>query len=289
MEGFLNINKQHGPTSFQVVEAVRKALRVKKVGHAGTLDPHATGVLVIGVGKATKLIPFVQELDKEYIATVKLGLETDTLDEDGEVLTTAPVPRLSRDQVVNALNEFVGEIDQVPPAFSAKKVQGERLYDLAREGIRVHTKPKKVMVHQLELLDMGEDTLVIRALVGKGTYIRALARDLAKRLGTVGMVASLIRTKVGHFDVESATPVDQPDLVKRLLPPDHGLAHMPPIHISQAGVRAFLHGNRISSAAITDRPARVRSFQLVRVYGPDDEFIGVGSWRPGGLQPKRVY
>ncbi len=289
MEGFLNLNKPRGPSSFQVVDSVRKTLGTKKAGHAGTLDPHATGVLVVGLGRATRLIPFVSDLEKEYIATIRLGLSTDTLDEEGEILARKEVPELTSEEIKEALSEFIGEIEQVPPPFSAVRIEGERLYDLAREGIRVHTRPKRVFVHELELLDAEGDRLVIRSLVSKGTYIRALARDLAERLGTLGIVENLVRTRVGHFTIENAVSPDDPALAKAVLPPDHGLAHFPPVHLTPAGAGVFKKGNRVSSAGIKERPSRVKSFEHVRVYGPDGDFIGVGSWLPAGVQPRRIY
>jgi tRNA pseudouridine55 synthase len=167
MEGFLNLNKPRGPSSFQVVDAVRKTLGIKKAGHAGTLDPHATGVLVVGLGKATRLIPFVSDLEKEYIATIKLGVSTDTLDGEGEIMARKEVPPLTREEINEAFSEFTGEIEQVPPPFSAVRVEGERLYDLARDGIRVHTKPKRVFIQEIELLEANGDRLVIRSLVSK--------------------------------------------------------------------------------------------------------------------------
>jgi len=289
MEGFLNLNKPKGPSSFQVVDAVRKILGVKKAGHAGTLDPHATGVLVVGLGKATKLIPFVSDLEKEYIATIRLGLSTDTLDGEGEVMARKEVPPLTREEIAETLSEFIGEIEQVPPPFSAVRVEGERLYELARDGIRVHTKPKKVFIHEIELLEAHEDRLVIRSVVSKGTYIRALARDLAVRLGTLGIVENLVRTRVGHFTIENALSPDDPALSRSVLPPDHGLAHFPPVHLTPSGASAFKRGNRVSTAGIKERPPKVKAFENVRVYGPEGDFIGVGSWRPAGLQPRRVY
>ncbi|MGB9590531.1 MAG: tRNA pseudouridine(55) synthase TruB, partial [Candidatus Hydrothermia bacterium] len=192
-------------------------------------------------------------------------------------------------EIKEALSEFTGEIEQVPPPFSAVRIEGERLYDLAREGIRVHTKPKRVFVHELELLESKGDMLVIRSLVSKGTYIRALARDLAKRLGTLGIVENLVRTRVGHFTIENSVSPDDPGLSKKILPPDHGLAHFPPVRLTPAGASVFKRGNRVSSAGIKERPAKVKTFEHVRVYSPDGDFIGVGSWLPAGVQPRRVY
>ncbi len=287
MDGFLNLNKPKGITSAKAVEEVKKILGVRKAGHAGTLDPHATGVLVIGIGKATKLLPFITEREKEYVATVQLGVETDTLDPEGQIIWRAPVPQLSPEDFKKALNKFIGEIEQVPPAYSAVRVQGERLYALAREGIWVQVRPKKVYVYELELLEFKGEEAVIRAVVSKGTYIRALVRDIARELGTRGIVKELVRTRVGHFKIESAVPLEPEEVRRGLLSPDHGVAHLPPVKISAEKV--FRQGGRVPLRAVVEKPVRMRAWQEVRVYNQEGKFLGVGIWVPGGVRPKRVF
>ena len=288
MDGFLNLNKPKGITSFTAVEEVRRRLKEKKAGHAGNLDPNATGVLVIGLGKATRFLPYITDVEKEYIATIKLGVLTDTLDASGEVMDKKEVPPVDRAQLEEVLRHFIGEIEQTPPAYSAVKIEGKRLYELAREGVLVNPKPKKVTIYEIELLDLGEDEFRIRAVVSKGTYIRSLARDIAVRLGTYGIVKDLVRTRIGHFTLEEAVDLDDPDLEKKVIPPDEGLIHLGEVVLKEKAAWYFRNGNRVGVSGILSRSKNVRSFEYVRVYDESGEFIGVGFMKWDGLYPKRV-
>ena len=288
MDGFLNLNKPKGITSFTAVEEVRRRLKEKKAGHAGNLDPNATGVLVIGLGKATRFLPYITNVEKEYIATIKLGVLTDTLDASGEVMDKKEVPPVDRAQLEEVLRHFIGEIEQTPPAYSAVKIEGKRLYELAREGVLVNPKPKKVTIYEIELLNLGEDEFRIRAVVSKGTYIRSLARDIAARLGTYGIVKDLVRTRIGHFTLEEAVDLDDPDLEKKVIPPDKGLLHMGEVVLKEKAAWYFRNGNRVGVSGILSRSKNVRSFEYVRVYDESGDFIGVGFMKWDGLYPKRV-
>ena len=191
--GVLPVDKGAGLTSFQVVAHLRRLLRVPKMGHGGTLDPGATGVLPILIGEATKLTPYLVDLDKEYLATVRLGVATDTQDLTGTTLETRAVPALERSHVERCLRGFVGLIRQVPPMYSALHHAGQRLYELARQGLDVERQPREVMVHAIALESMALPDLVIRVRCGKGFYVRTLAADLGTALGTGGSLASLQR------------------------------------------------------------------------------------------------
>lgn len=288
MDGFLNIDKPKGITSYDVIRILKKRLGVQRIGHAGNLDPHATGVLVVGIGKATRFLPFVQELEKEYIAVIQLGVLTDTLDITGEVLDTREVRPFSQERLLEVLKRFEGEIKQTPPAYSAVRVAGQRLYKLAREGIHVVPKPKTVFIHRLELLAMERDSFTLRILCSKGTYIRSLARDIGEALGTYGIVKELQRTRVGHFRVEDAVSPDDPEIEKRILPIDQGLAHMPEVFLSHRAADLFRHGNRVPSKGIQKFNPHVRAFQKVRVYDEAGRFLGVGLFHWDRVDPKRV-
>ncbi|MFB0514982.1 MAG: tRNA pseudouridine(55) synthase TruB [Candidatus Neomarinimicrobiota bacterium] len=197
-------------TSFDVVKKVRSAIKVRKVGHTGTLDPFAEGVLVLCLGAATKRISQLMDLEKEYRADVKLGVTTDTLDPTGTVTDTVTVPPLTRDDIAAVLSRFVGPINQVPPMFSAVKVNGERLYKLARAGKTVLRQPRSVHIYRLDLVSwLPPDELVLRVICGKGTYIRSLASDLAQALNTVGYLTSLERTRVGPYGRADAVRMEQ--------------------------------------------------------------------------------
>lgn len=205
----ININKPSGWTSFDVVKKIRNLARVKKVGHAGTLDPFATGVLVVCTGKATKKINEFVDASKEYVGEVFLGAETDSYDVTGKIVAeNKTVPAPNHEQVEKALDGFCGEILQIPPMFSALKVNGKRLYKYAREGKEIDRKARKVTVHSLQILNYDFPLLQLKISCSKGTYIRSIAYDLGRVLGTGGYLQSLIRTRVGEFSVNEAWQLD---------------------------------------------------------------------------------
>ena len=205
----LNIDKPAGITSFGVVHKIRKWTHCKKVGHGGTLDPMATGVLLIFTGKATKQVPKFMDLSKIYEGTIELGKTTDTDDVQGQIIEIKEVPQFEENQVRAVLNSFQGEIDQVPPMFSALKKDGKRLYKLARQGKVVHREPRKVVVHTIDLLSYEWPLLHIRVHCSKGTYIRSIARDVGSALGTGGCLSALRRTQIGDYRVDDAYTLDE--------------------------------------------------------------------------------
>jgi tRNA pseudouridine55 synthase len=285
------VDKGAGFTSFQVVAHLRRLLRVPKMGHGGTLDPGATGVLPILIGEATKLTPYLVDLDKEYLATVRLGVATDTQDLTGTTLETRLVPALERSAVERSLRGFVGLIRQVPPMYSALHHEGQRLYELARQGLDVERQPREVMVHAIALESMALPDLVIRVRCGKGFYVRTLAADLGAALGPGGSLASLQRTRVGPYRLEAAVPWetvqearDGGRLWPQLLPPDSALMGMPELRLAEAPARAFLHGQAVAAEGDAD-PAHGA---LLRVYGPDGTFLGIGSRRGSSVKPDRL-
>ena len=217
MNGILVIDKPKKWTSFDVVAKIRNKLDVKKVGHTGTLDPMATGVLVLCLGKATKLAQKITGYDKEYVAEITLGATSPTDDAEGEITPKAEVKKKNSDEILVALKGFKGEIMQLPPQFSAKKIKGKRAYAMARKGQEVKLEPVKVKVHELELLDYKWPTLKLRILCGKGFYVRSLARDLGEKLGTGGYLSVLQRSKVGKYDLSQATTIEEAD-EKMVLP-----------------------------------------------------------------------
>ena len=205
----INIYKPVGWTSFNVVKKIRGITKEKKVGHAGTLDPFAEGVLIIGTGKDTKELTAISADQKSYIATLKLGEETNTLDIEGEIVTKSNVPKLSNDIISNLLNKFLGKQKQIPPMFSAKKVGGKKLYELARKNIEIEREPKDIEIKEIELVNISEDEITFKSTCSKGTYIRVLGSDIAKALGTVGHLSKLVRTSVGEYVVEEAIQIEE--------------------------------------------------------------------------------
>lgn len=209
MDGILIINKPAGPTSHDIVSAVRKKLGIKKVGHAGTLDPMACGVLVVLVGKATKLSSLFLSSDKTYIAKIRLGILTDTLDLAGKVKSVCDVPDFTEKHIDDVLAAFEGEVLQVPPMYSAKKVKGRKLYEMARKGIEVERKPEKVTIYEIKRLKYLKPDITVRISCSKGTYIRSLADDIGKVFGCNACIAELQRVKSGEFSISGAIPFEE--------------------------------------------------------------------------------
>lgn len=217
--GFLNIYKPVGMTSHDVVSVLRRVTKIKQIGHTGTLDPFAEGVLPICIGKATRLIEYLQD-DKEYLATVQFGAATNTFDLDGEKVFTSD-KKVSRDDIKEGLKSFEGEILQLPPIFSAIKVKGKKLYEYARKGEEVEIQPRKVVIENIELKNFDEELQQAQILIkcSKGTYIRSIANDLGKNLGCGGYLIKLIRTQAGKFRVENSVQLDGIDVESNLINP----------------------------------------------------------------------
>lgn len=210
--GILIVNKPSGWTSQDVVAKLRGALHEKRIGHGGTLDPMATGVLPVFVGRATRGVEFFEAAEKEYIAGLKLGLTTDTEDTTGNLLTQSPV-NVTKDAIEQVLSGFLGQIEQIPPMYSAIKIGGQKLYELARKGQSVERKPRKITIFELELLDGSSDSWRIRVRCSKGTYVRTLCRDIGEKLGCGGCMESLVRTKAGVYTLDEA--VDLAEFLSR--------------------------------------------------------------------------
>ena len=205
----ININKPTGWTSFDVVKKVRGIIKEKKVGHAGTLDPFAEGVLVLGTGPDTKKLTDITTASKIYRAELTLGKATDTQDRDGKIIAESPVPELTRETIDAVLASFVGTQEQIPPMYSAKKVNGQRLYKLARKNKTVERDPVTITIDQISLLDYTEPVITFEVTCSKGTYVRALGADIAAKLGTVGHLTALVRTSVGAYHIANATTIEE--------------------------------------------------------------------------------
>ena len=252
VSGWIALDKPFDVTSTQAVSRVRRLFDAQKAGHAGTLDPLATGILPIALGEATKTVPFLMEADKAYRFTVEWGRSTTTLDAEGEVTATSSV-RPSPDAVSEALPAFVGEISQVPPAYSAIKVDGERAYDLARDGVEVELKPRTVVIHEARLVSAPDpDHAEIEIVCGKGTYVSAVVRDLAERLGACGHVSQLRRTRVGRFDEARSITLERlEDLCHRgagleaLLPVETALDDIPALAVTDEDAFRLSQGRPI--------------------------------------------
>lgn len=209
LSGILLVDKAEGVTSRQIDNAIQKAFKTRKVGHLGTLDPFATGLLLVAVNKATKYLPFLDDAKKRYVASLRLGISTSTGDKDGEVVKEEAVPSLSQEDIESALSSFLGESLQVPPMTSAIKINGKALYELAHEGKEIPREPRKISVYEIALLSYVPPVLTFEALVSKGTYMRTLGEDLARKLGTLGHLESLRRVEVGNIGLDAAKPLGE--------------------------------------------------------------------------------
>ncbi|RJR38395.1 MAG: tRNA pseudouridine(55) synthase TruB [Desulfobacteraceae bacterium] len=236
-DGIVLIDKEKGESSFNVVRDVRRILKEKKVGHAGTLDPFATGLLVILLGQGTKLFPYLTSMDKEYEAVLRLGIETDTLDETGRIVRAEKVPPLDAEFVRGEAKELIGEIEQIPPAFSAVRCGGKRAYELARKGVLPALEKRVVRIHRLEItsIDLPDVTMTVRC--SKGTYIRSLGSELGRRLGPGGHLKSLRRISIGPFTVSHAIHRNDSGLAEklgdRIIPLTDALPHMREVEVSR--------------------------------------------------------
>lgn len=280
MQGFLNVYKPQGISSHDCVGAIRRLLGIRKVGHGGTLDPLAEGVLPVAVGRATRLLPYLPE-GKAYRAVVRFGLTTTTDDLEGDVLTQQAADRLTAEAIAAHLPEFEGTIDQIPPAFSAIQVQGQRLYDLARKGREVTVPTRTVVIHHLSIQHWqpGEQPeLTLDIACGPGTYIRAIARDLGDRVGTGATLAHLTRTRSGGFDIVHSLSLDAvTDLAEKqaleLVNPAIALAHLPAIALAPDLARRWQQGQKFPP------PETIPPLTSYRVLNAaSDDFLGIAQF-----------
>lgn len=290
LAGILVVDKPAGISSRKVVDVVARAVKPAKAGHAGTLDPMATGVLVVCIGKATRLIGFVQERRKTYAAQFRLGETSDTDDATGNVETRTIDDPPTREEVEAALASFVGTIDQVPPQFSAVHVDGRRAYKLARRGEQVELKSRMVEVYRITLQRYEFPELNVEIECGSGTYIRSIGRDLGERLGCGGLMSELARTAIGTFRQEDAIPPDDIDaaaIATRLLPPIAAVGHLPRFECSPNQLRDISHGKRIPLGPLNAESA---SDTIVAV-GPGGDLAALGEIVDDGQRfaPRQVF
>lgn len=275
MDGIINVYKPSGMSSFDVVRAVRKTAGIKKVGHTGTLDPLAFGVLPICIGKATKIVDYVMQDFKIYKAVLKLGVVTDTYDMEGKVLRTSEV-NASEDDVISAIDSFVGTIDQIPPMYSALKVNGKKLYDLARQGIEVERKSRRITIYgiDIEKIEMPYVTFTVRC--SKGTYIRSLCFDIGEKLKCGGVMYSLERTASGMFTKDNSVPlekINKDNIEGYLIPIDEALHIYDKIYIDNKFEKLLVNGVVMKDKSILDK---IPEDVMCRTYMENGKFIGIG-------------
>ncbi|PIU68172.1 MAG: tRNA pseudouridine(55) synthase TruB [Armatimonadetes bacterium CG07_land_8_20_14_0_80_40_9] len=299
MNGILNINKPKGLTSFAVVSFIRRLLSIKKVGHSGTLDPSASGVLIICLGQATKIVEYLLEDDKEYLAEITLGISTNTYDAEGEVIKREEVKGKTQEDVETVLKRFLGEIEQVPPMVSALHFQGKRLYKLARQGKEVKRPPRKVKIYSLKLIDFKASKFpkfTLKVTCSRGTYIRALATDIGKALSLPAHLSNLKRVRCGPFHLKSALTLEKLEDIKSnnqlketILPLDVALKHLPEIKVSNQGARKILQGGNPRDKEMVKVSPQLKKGDKARVYNEEGNLLAIGGFYPNLVKPLKVF
>ncbi|RMG76461.1 MAG: tRNA pseudouridine(55) synthase TruB [Chloroflexi bacterium] len=284
--GFLTIDKPAGMTSHAVVSTIRRHLKVKKVGHAGTLDPMATGVLVICLGHATRLSEYAMTSTKRYVARVRLGIVTDTYDAEGQVVSEVDASHICREDVERVLPNFTGELQQIPPIYSAIKKGGRKLYDLARAGETVELEPRAVTIHQLTLIEWDAPEFVLDVVCSAGTYIRSLAHDIGQLLGVGGYLIELTRTMSGSFQLADALQLDalvnDENWMQFLISPDVVVQQLPAVYLHEVDTDHVLHGR------VPEHPAPVED-GLIRAYNSAGQFFALLQVKNAKLHPYKVF
>ncbi len=290
--GIINVYKEAGYTSFDVVAKLRGILRIRKIGHTGTLDPDATGVLPVCIGKATKVCGMLTDLDKTYEALMQLGITTDTQDLSGEILAKKDV-LVSEDEVREVISHYVGKQLQMPPMYSAKKVNGKKLYEYARAGEEIARKPSEITVYEIEILSIDLPEVAIRVHCSKGTYIRTLIHDIGQELGCGAAMQSLKRTQVSQFLISESLTLTQIEeyvnagvIEDYLLPIDEFFIDLPKVHAKEEATNKLLNGNKIS---VDETSCSSFEGSRVRLYLADDRFVGIFLCEDGILKPEKMF
>lgn len=283
MNGILNVFKPTGITSFDVVRRIRKISHIKKVGHAGTLDPEASGVLPVCIGKATKAIDYIMGDFKIYEAELKLGVITDTYDREGKILVESEV-NASVDEITQVINSFVGEIKQIPPMYSALKVNGKKLYELARAGIEIEREPRAIVIYDIDITNIKIPYIKFRVKCSKGTYIRSLCYDIGEKLKCGGMMWNLQRTATGQFHIENAINIDElneENINKYIMPIETIFKENTKITIEDRFVKFLLNGVVVKDKALT---CNFEAGNMYSVYNNDNDFIGIADRSNDGVR-----
>jgi tRNA pseudouridine55 synthase len=305
MHGVLNAHKPSGPTSHDIVSMVRRAAGQKKVGHAGTLDPAASGVLVVCLGNATRIVEYLTDSEKEYRAVVEFGIETDTEDHTGTVIREMDASHVSRELLESALPCFMGKINQIPPMVSAVHHEGKRLYELARSGIVVERQPRTVEIYALDLIDFipgSHPRATLNVGCSKGTYIRTLCADIGLAINCVAHMASLVRTKVGRFSLDEAISTDDIQelgraqrLAEALISVDDALSDMPSVVVSAVDVEHVKNGAAIDMNSLASGGTGLSELDIpLRIHGPHEILLGIGmlcmeNGADAVLKPRKIF
>ncbi|WP_291731852.1 tRNA pseudouridine(55) synthase TruB [Clostridium sp.] len=289
MNGVLNIFKPKGMSSFDAVRVVKKVAGTGKVGHTGTLDPEATGVLPICIGRATKIIDYIMDSEKVYEVTLKLGIRTTTYDLEGEVLEERDPSHLTEEEILNAINSFKGEYSQIPPMYSALKQNGVRLYELARKGIEVERKGRLVNIYNLEDIKINNPYISMKVTCSKGTYIRSLCYDIGEKLGVFATMTQLNRAKTSVFSQEKSININEltkENINDYILSMEEALEKYDKIIVNKKYVKLLVNGVRVADGRFTKD--KVINNKLYRVYDDENNFIGLGERNDAGFKIEKL-
>ena len=277
LDGIIILNKQKGCTSHDVVAKTKKLLK-EKVGHTGTLDPNATGVLPLLVGQGTKLSKYIIEHDKEYIATLKLGEKRDTADSEGAIIEERQIDYsvLQKENVEKILQSFIGKQEQIPPMYSAIKINGKKLYEYARKNEKIELEPRHIEIYKMDLIDIIKDTIIFKVQCSKGTYIRSLCEDIAKSLNTVGYMQDLERSRVGKFDIKDSITIEELEqniedsefINQHFITIENYFKDKESIKLNEKRLSLFLNGVKLTHNLTDD---------MYKIYDENNKFVGIGS------------
>lgn len=277
LDGIIILNKQKGCTSHDVVAKTKKLLK-EKVGHTGTLDPNATGVLPLLVGQGTKLSKYIIEHDKEYIATLKLGEKRDTADSEGAIIEERQIDYsvLQKENVEKILQSFIGKQEQIPPMYSAIKINGKKLYEYARKNEKIELEPRHIEIYKMDLINIIKDTIIFKVQCSKGTYIRSLCEDIAKRLNTVGYMQDLERSRVGKFDIKDSITIEELEqniedsefINQHFITIENYFKDKESIKLNERKLSLFLNGVKLTHNLTDD---------MYKIYDENNKFVGIGS------------
>jgi len=283
IDGIFNVLKPPGMTSHDVIAFLRRALNTKKVGHGGTLDPDAAGVLPVFTGTATRLLEFAVEGKKQYLVEVTLGKQTDTGDDSGNVVKEMPVPAFTEEALQKVLQGFLGKQKQLPPMYSAIKINGQKLYQLARKGVEVERELRDIEVYKLELLHFTESTLTLAVDCSKGTYIRVLGEDIATALGTCGTMSFLLRTQVGSYTLNASHTLQEiaADHTSCVAQPVTAVAHLPKLVLTDNQAARITNGVRTTVAGTEEGQ--------YALLASDGEFLGIGTCKEERIKADKVF
>lgn len=294
--GIINVYKEAGYTSFDVVAKLRGILHIKKIGHTGTLDPDAVGVLPICIGKATKVCDMLTNIDKTYLATLLMGVSTDTYDISGTVLEEKEV-NVTPSMVEKAVKSFIGEQEQIPPMYSAIKVNGKKLYELAREGKVIERKPRRINIYNIEIVDINLPRVKMRIDCSKGTYIRSLCNDIGAQLGCLGCMESLVRERVGDFSIENTIIIEEiqslmdKNMVEKVIVPiDNVFSSYPKAVVKSDMEKVCLNGAKLRFSDLVDGSYNEKNTEKhVRIYLENGEFVGIYQKKQNNLVIEKMF